>query len=169
MEKIDLSDLFNTKSQADDFSARLTIVLKKIFETGFHPEKALLEQYGIKKTEAIMTLLRNNNINPESRIGIKEFFEKVQEKVSTLPVLSLVLAFEPSEENLQAFSRWFILNTNKQVLFEIKVDTTLIGGALILSEGKYLDYTIRPSFEKIMNATLFGVKTTPRVTASTGK
>ena len=77
METIDLSDLFNTRAQAEDFSARLAIILKQAFATGFNPEKALLEQFGISKKEAFMTMLRNNNINPESRLAIKEFIEKM--------------------------------------------------------------------------------------------
>lgn len=167
METIDLSDLFNTRAQAEDFSARLAIILKQAFATGFNPEKALLEQFGISKKEAFMTMLRNNNINPESRLAIKEFIEKIQAKIATLPTISLVLAFEPNEETLQSLSRWFILNTNKQVLFEIKVDKSIIGGASILSGGKYLDYTIKPNFEKMMNLTLYGRSIPPKAGVKT--
>lgn len=156
METIDLSDLFNTRAQAEDFSARLEIILKQAFSTGFNPQKALLEQYGIAKQEAFMTLMRNNNVNPESRIAIKEFIEKIQLKIQSLTVISLVLAFEPTQQTLQSLSRWFILNTSKQVLFDIKVDASIIGGAEIMSGGKYLDYSIRPAFEKTMHLTLYG-------------
>lgn len=158
METIDLSDLFNTKAQAEDFSARLALVQKEAFETGFSPEKALLEQFGIAKQEAFMTLMRNNNINPDSRLAIKAFIETIQNKIATLPVISMVVAFEPTVQTLQALSHWFILNTNKQVLFDIKVDRSIIGGAAILSNGKFLDFSIRPAFDKVMNETLFGKK-----------
>lgn len=151
METIDLSDLFHTKAQADDFSARLSVITKKIFETSFNPEAALLESFGVKKKDIIMTLLRNNNINPESRLAIKEFFEKIQQKIVSLPVLSIILAFEPKEATLRALSSWFVLNTNKQVLFDISVDAELIGGAAIYSNGKYLDFSIRSAFHKAAN------------------
>ncbi|MDO8270036.1 MAG: F0F1 ATP synthase subunit delta [Candidatus Levybacteria bacterium] len=163
MEVIDLSDLFNTRSQAEDFSARLELVAKEIFETGFNPEKALLSQFGITKKETFMNLLRNNNVNAESRLAIKEFIDKIQAKIASLPVMSMVLAFEPTDETLQAFSRWFILNTKKQVLFDIKIDKTIIGGAAILSNGKYLDYSIKPTFEKVMTNTLLGHRTPRKV------
>lgn len=148
METIDLSDLFHTKAQADDFSARLSEIEKKIFETNFNPETALLEHFGIKKKDIFMTLLRNNKVNPESRLAIKEFIEKIQQKISSLSVLSIILAFEPKEETLRALSSWFVLNTNKQVLFDISVDRALIAGAAIYSNGKYLDFSIRSTFFK---------------------
>ena len=125
--------------------------MKKVFETNFNPETALLEQFGIEKKEAFMTILRNNKVNAESRLAIKDFIEKVQQKIETMPVLSLVLAFEPDNATLQGLSQWLILNTNKQVLFDIKIDRTLIGGASIYSNGKYLDFSIKPVFDKVFD------------------
>lgn len=146
METIDLSDLFHTKAQADDFSFRLAEIAKKLFETNFNPESAFLEQFGIKKKDTFMTLLRSNNVNAESRLAIKEFIEKIQKKISSLSVLSIILAFEPNEATLRSLSAWFLLNTKKQVLFDISVDKGLIGGAAIYSNGKYLDFSIRSTF-----------------------
>ena len=163
METIDLSDLLNTRSQAEDFSARLTFVAKEAFATGFNPEKSLLTHFGLEKKEAFMTLMRNNNINPESRLSIKEFIDKVQQKITAMQVVSMVFAFEPTDKTLQTLSRWFVLNINKQVLFDIKIDKSLVGGAAILSNGKYLDYSIRPILEKTTNQTLFGKSIPPKV------
>lgn len=157
---VDLSDLFNTRPQAIDFSARLTVILKKIFEKEFNPENVFMEQFGIEKKDKFMTLLRDNNINAQSRLDIKNFIERIQTLIGALPVISLVLAFEPQQKTLQLLSRWFVLNTSKQVLFDIKVDETLIGGAAILSGGKYLDFSIKPEFDKIFAQT-FKPQTVP--------
>lgn len=153
MDTIDLSDFFNTRPQAIDFSARLTTILKLVFAKEFNPEQILLDQFGIEKKDKIMTLLRDNGVNAQSRLDIKNFLEKIQAKINTLPVVSLVLAFEPKEATLQSLSRWFLLGMNKQVLFDIKVDKSLIGGAAILSNGKYLDYSIRPEFQRAFDQT----------------
>ncbi len=154
MELLDLSELFTTKPEAEDFSNRLALIEKEIFETSFNPEKALLEQFGIRKKEVFMTTLRNNKINVESRIAIKEFIDKIQQKIASLTVISLVLAFEPTDQTLQGLSRWFVLNAKKQVLFEIKVDKSIIGGASILSGGRYLDYSIKPAFDRVFTEAL---------------
>lgn len=164
MELLDLSELFNTKPQSVDFSSRLSIVLKQIFEKDFNPEKVLMEQFGIEKKDLFMTLLRDNNINATSRLDIKGFIDKIQAKINSMNVISLVFAFEPKNETLQSLSRWFVLNTNKQVLFDIKVDTSLIGGAAILSNGKYLDFSVKPAFDKIFQQTFV-----PSTTAATHK
>jgi len=151
--EIDLSDLFNTKSQSVDFASRLNSILKQIFEKEFNPEKVLMEQFGIEKKDRFMTLLRDNNINATSRLDIKSFIEKILEKINTMPVMELVLAFKPTDKTLQSLSSWFILNTKKQVLLDIKIDKNLIGGAAILSNGKYLDFSVKPNFDKIFDDT----------------
>jgi hypothetical protein len=148
MENLDFSDFFNTKPEADDFVVRMTIISSKIFETSFNPHVALLEQFGIEKRDAFMKLLLNNQVNAESRKAIKSFIDSMIIKISSLPVMSLVLAFEPKTETLKLLSEWFIVNTKKQVLFDIKVDPGLIGGAAIRSRGKYLDFSIKPVFDK---------------------
>ena len=58
---------------------------------------------------------------------------------------------------LQGLSRWFILNTKKQALFDITVDRNLIGGVAIRAEGKYLDFSIKPDFDRAFRET-FGPK-----------
>lgn len=153
MDILDLSELFNTKPQAVDFSARIEYVIGKVFEKTFNPEKLLLEQFGIEKKEKLITLMRDNRVNLNSRIDIKNFLEKVKEKIDGMTVVSIVIAFEPKEKSLQTLSRWFVSSINKQVLFDVKVDRSLIGGAAILYQGKYLDYSIKPDFEKAYERT----------------
>lgn len=150
MESIDLSDFFKTKEEALDFSARLKKISEKVFENDFSVEKAFMEQFGIKKKEKFITLLRDNNINTESNSHIGDFFNKVQEKLSSLASVSLTIAFEPTEQTLKFLSEWFLVNTKKQVLFDIKVDRNLVAGALISSNGKYLDFSVRQKFDQLV-------------------
>lgn len=165
MDNLDLSSFFNTKPQAQDFSTRLAGIAQKIFETSFNPEAALLDQFGIEKKDDFMVLMRNNNVNGQSRKAIKEFIDAIQSKISSLPVLSIVMAFEPKDKTLRVLSQWFIVNTKKQMLFEIKVDPTIVGGAAMYVGGQYLDYSIKPKFDNIVNEILYGVKSAAPVAA----
>ena len=154
MDQLDLSGFFNTKTQAQDFSTRLSLVSEKIYENNFNLENSLLEQFGIKKRDGFITLLQNNKINTASGSDLKEFFTKIQQKVSTIPVLTLTIAIEPKETLLHEISEWCLLNTNQQVVFDITVDDSLIAGAIIYFSGKYLDFSIRDTFSQVLNNTL---------------
>lgn len=148
---IDLTPFFKTKAQAVDFSTRMASLSAKIYEANFNLEQMLLDEFGIQKKDKFMALLRNSKVNPESATALKAFFTKIQETTNALPVLSLTMAFEPKDKTLQALSEWFMMNVKKQMLFEITVDPLIIGGANINYKGRFLEASIRPVFDKMLN------------------
>ncbi len=84
--------------------------------------------------------------------------------VAALPVMSLVLAFEPKDTTLIALSEWFLLNIKRQALFEITVNPRMIAGVTISFKGRHLDFSIKPTFDAIV-AEFMSVKPIP-VTSS---
>ena len=154
MASLDLSAFFQTKAQSADFSSRLAALSEKIYETNFNLEKSLMEQFGLKKKDEFMKILRDQNVSIETNTELKKFLTDMQKDISALPVLSLTLAFEPKEKTLKALSEWFVLNIKKQLLLEINVDPQLIAGASISFNGKDSDYSIREKFDTIMQKTI---------------
>ena len=150
MDGVDLSSFFHTKAQSHDFSIRLANLSDKLYETGFDLEKALIDDLGLTKKEKFMSLLRNNNVNISSISDLRNFLDKLQEKIKNLPTLSLSLSFEPNEQTLELLDEWFTLNLKKQFIFDIAVNPKLIGGAAINFNGKYLDCSIKSKFDKIL-------------------
>lgn len=154
MEVLDLSDFITTKGEANDFLARLTAISDKLYQTEFNLKKAITEQFGVAKSDRFLTLLRDNNINAETLPAVKDFLQKIQEQVSKLPVIAIAMAFEPSEQTLKDLSEWFLVNMKKQMIFDITVDHSLVAGATITYNGKFTDFSIRPTFQRILQDTV---------------
>jgi hypothetical protein len=150
MDQVDLSDLFTTRVEANDFLARLTTISELFFKNGFNLEKALIDQFGVNKSDRIIAILRQNNINPESIPAVKDFFFILMSKISSLPVLTLTIAFEPTAQTLKNLSEWFFMNMHKQMLFDIKVERSVIAGAHIRYNGKFFDFSIKSTYEKVL-------------------
>ncbi len=154
MDELDLSDFFQTKDQANDCIIRLGTLSEKIYNTNFNLEKELTREFGIKKKDAFIKLLRDNNIDTKSNSVLKAFLNTVIEKAKNLPLLSLTVAFAPKEQTLKALSQWCLLNINKQALFDITVDPNLIAGAVVNFKGKSMDFSMRPHFDRIVEDVL---------------
>lgn len=150
MEQADYSNFFHTKAQASDFSARLSNVSDKIFETGFDLEKVLSKELGIEKKEKFISFLREANVNMDKAKDIKDFLDLLVQNISKLPTLYINIAFEPTDETMKLLSEWFILNIKRQFVFDITLNRELIGGALIDFNGKASDYSIKSKFDKIV-------------------
>lgn len=152
---MDLSDFFTTKAQATDFSTRLSSILESTYKTGFNLEKALMEQFGIEKKDKFTALLRDNNVSIDSIEVLKIFFTKIQESIANMTILPIIIAFEPKEQTLKTLSDWFLMNLKKQMLFDIKVDKNIIGGAAITYNGKFMDFSVKSKFDQIINNILY--------------
>ena len=150
METFDLSVFCKTKAQATDFSTRLSEIASQIYHTGFQLENTLTASLGMQKKDAFMRLLREQKIAVTSQQALKEFFATLQDKASSMPILTITTAFEPNEAVLKTISDWFLINVKKQVLFDVHVDTTLIAGCTITYNGKFKDYSIRKKFITIL-------------------
>jgi F0F1-type ATP synthase delta subunit len=164
MKTLDFSAFFQTKAQATDFSSRIATVSEKIYETEFDLEKSLMTEFGLKKKELLLTMLRDNEISAESPKKLKDFLADLQKDITSLPVLAIKIAFEPNDKNLKAFSEWFVMNTKNQVLFDITVDRRLVAGAIFNFNGRDADYTIKDKFLEIVHD--FVVKSSPSNTVT---
>lgn len=166
METLDLSAFFKTKAEALDFSVRLAAISQKVFETDFQLEPALSEQFGLQKKQLLLALLRDNGVQVEKASALKDFLSQLQTQIRSLPVLTLSLAFEPKDKTLKVLSDWFLLNMKRQVLFDITVDPTLIAGIAIHFNGKFLDFSIRETFKKVLSELLTSSPSAPVSTPS---
>jgi hypothetical protein len=162
MEELDLSDFFHTKSQATDFSVHLASISEEIYQTGFDLEKTLLKHFGMKKKDKFISLLRDNKINIYVNSELETFFAKIQKRIADLPTLSLVVAFEPTEETFKLLSDWFILNIKREVLLDIAIDTKIIGGATVSFKGKYVDCSIKSKFDQVFKEVLANKPQSPQ-------
>ena len=61
----------------------------------------------------------------------------------TCKSLELTIAFQPNEETINLFSDWVKKNVEKDLLLDLHFDKGIVGGAVIISEGAYKDYSVR--------------------------
>lgn len=165
---MDLSGLFITKTQATEFIQRISRVVDTLYTANFDLEKILAEQLGLQKKDRLMKLFFENNINTGDKDAVRDFLQKIITAATAIPTVELTLAFEPTEEILMSLSQWFMMQLKKQAIFAVKVDYSLIGGAIITFNGKYKDCSLKSVFEKVISAgtTPASARTTAPVSAT---
>lgn len=154
MDSLNLSDFFTTKGQATDFLSRLATLSEMIYKTDFKLETSLMGLFGIQKKDKFLTLLRENNIPSNSAEDLKNFIITLQTTIAKLPVFSLTIAFEPTEQTLKVISEWFVMNLRKQAIFDFVVDPSLIAGATINYNGRFKDYSFKNPVEQMLSTLL---------------
>ena len=147
---LDLTPFFTTKGQATDFTVRLSAIVEAIYHTNFSIEKTAMEMLGIKKSEYLLKLMRDNGISLNSAPEVKKFLETIIASIKKMPVLTMTIAFEPTEKTFKLLNDWFVINLKKQFILELIIDPTILSGAIIKYGGAFLDCSGKPLFEKII-------------------
>lgn len=152
MQELDLSAFFTTKSQATDFTSRVANLSERMYQTDFVLEKSIRDLFGLQKADTFSVLMREMQVNSQSKADLKLFFTKLLDYTNKLPVLTLTLAFEPNDQSLKILSDWFIMNLKKQVLFDIAIDKNLLAGVAMTYKGKYVNFSIRPQAMQLIES-----------------
>lgn len=62
--------------------------------------------------------------------------------------VSITIAFEPSRQFLSSVQRWFEANLGQRVILDLVIDEGIVGGAIIVCNDHYKDYSIVRDFSK---------------------
>jgi hypothetical protein len=69
----------------------------------------------------------------------KQFLDGLRDALLQLPVLTLEVAFDPTDETVATLIAWVRENIGPSVILELSVDRSLLGGARIAFGGRFLE------------------------------
>lgn len=74
--------------------------------------------------------------------------KELEKKVAKIQKLTIFIAFEMPEPDLEKLGVWVRKNLRSDILIEIKIDPTLIAGASLSFKGVYRDYSLKMRIEE---------------------
>ncbi|GAF70006.1 unnamed protein product [marine sediment metagenome] len=135
-----------TTEEADKLNEEIDLLLNSFFEerepgqTGF--------DYALKnKVRAWLSSILSEELSKEG-VDTEFFLEELKKKLTTFKILKLDLAFEPTEAVIERMSLFARKNISEDVLLEINHLPNLIGGAVIIYEGEYRDFSLKKPVEE---------------------
>lgn len=146
----DLVDIVKTKRQASDFTNNLLNLKEKLFKTSQTMDQRLSECLSETQKEKVLSLSEKLGIDINDSKTVESLILLIIKTIREFPTITLCLAFEPSNEFVNSIGEWFISNTNICVLVEITVDYSIIAGAIIVSEGNYIDLSIKKKIDELL-------------------
>lgn len=139
-----------TKNEVNNLSLLLRKLTGQLFKEGFDLDKFLAQETSYELNQSIKNLLKENRLSTASdKSTLQTFFLQVQEPISSLPVVHIILAFPPKVGLVKFIHDWFYQNFKKTVTLDISVDPSLIGGGVISFGGKANDYSLKNTIEQV--------------------
>jgi hypothetical protein len=75
-------------------------------------------------------------------------FNTISEKVKKMPAVNMYIPYEPVPAEIVKLGTWFRKNTYPNILIDLHVDYTLLGGCAFAWKGMYRDYSLRYFMQK---------------------
>jgi len=128
--------------------ASVLVVLEE-FTASFFSSQSLEQQQQLfrklppETAEILIAALAKEQITPNNQISIKRQIDELTTKLKTCKLIQLTLAFQPDEVTVTLFSDWIKKNIQPDLLIDLQFDKTIVGGALLIANGVYKDYSVR--------------------------
>lgn len=146
---LDILKVIYTKDQALLFHNQLDTLINSIFTSDISPKQKIEQLFTIEIKDALLTTLEKNNIDTNNPMIVKNFIVELKKELDNLPLLILQVAFEPAAQTLKKISDWFIRSLNKKYLLDIQIRREIIGGAIIIVNGKIKDYSLIKKIQEL--------------------
>jgi hypothetical protein len=148
MQQPALFDQILAKIRTTSDLSQVLSCFEELIDTFFAPKKLEEQQQIFRKlplelANILIKAFASEPITAENQIRIKREIDDLIDKLHTCKNIQMTIAFHANEETITFFSDWIKKNIKKDLLIDLHFDKTIVGGALIIADGSYKDYSVR--------------------------
>lgn len=148
IERTLLFETVFTKEDLELFYKEVDQLLSLIFTGPGALEEKMDKIVSADKKNSLINYFKTVNANTSNLIEINQALSKIREIGDAIPIVTLELAFEPTEGVIKAIGYWFLKRLQTKVILDLHLERSIIGGAYIAFNGTYRDYTLQTKINK---------------------
>ncbi len=140
-----------THAEAEKIQDILNEVLENLYKV-HHTDTLtmLLDKLPASVGEVLNQQIEQKKLDLQTPEAIKNFADNFSQVLKSNELLTLTLAFEPSYELTQKIASLIKTEFGLNTLIEFKIDSHVMGGAIITFKGEYLDYSLKNKIDHFL-------------------
>lgn len=140
----DVSELLDIlqRLQGDIFQKRTTL------------EKSLQTDIPVPLSTIIMKMANEQKVTLQDPTATDRFLTELQDAIKAIPALHLTVSISPTLQLINQISDWLLLQVPEHVILDFTTDRSLIGGAKVGFNGKYVDYSLKKQVAGLLTTNL---------------
>ena len=135
--------LIKTKAYADEVIEKIDELKESLYNKRVDLDKKMAELFSFELKEKIKAYSWHEQVNLNDPESFGKFLINLRSHIKNMPVVTVKIAFNPDEEIVTEITRWFVENYGKNILVEIKYDSSLIAGAIIIFNKLEKDFSLK--------------------------
>jgi F0F1-type ATP synthase delta subunit len=145
----DLITSLKTTQEVESFVSEIDTLMFEFYNTkGLLIHKAL-DSISFGTVGKIMQAFLKNNLDINNKDTFVSFFQTLKILIKKLKVIKLVLAFDPTRRTIEKIHNFVKENIGIGYILDIEVYHDVLGGAIVIFNGKYKDFTLKKNLEEV--------------------
>lgn len=129
--------------------SEISLVLEVLFRQQADLEKILEAKVSPQLRAYILGLLQGKSLDETLREKIAKTLAEIKNKAEGLEAITLTLAFQAQQSTIDKISSFARQNLGENTIIEINVEPNILGGAIIVFNGRYHDYSLKTKLEEV--------------------
>lgn len=138
-----LEDTYSLNSLKKKVRALKDSLTEEFFGAGDHDKLALDDE-----DKEWLKSLPEEYLKQFKKEEFNEIFRKLEKDIESLNPLTVYLAFDPEAGQVKEIGEFIRNNFSKDMLIDIKLDGSLIGGCALIWKGVYKDYSLKAHLQE---------------------
>lgn len=147
----DIVSIVRTQKDASELLSKLDELINAFYNIKTNASEKINELLPYDKKEHILAIMQGKHVKIDDTTSVQNYLIGFRNTIQSLPVITMHLAFEPTQDTVASFSNWFLVTLKKEVLLDLVLDQSLIGGCAIEYKGKYKEYSVKKKLEELYN------------------
>jgi F0F1-type ATP synthase delta subunit len=145
----DLITSLKTTQEVESFVSEIDTLMFEFYNTkGLLIHKAL-DSISFGTVGKIMQAFLKNNLDINNKDTFVSFFQTLKILLKKLKVIKLVLAFDPTRRTIERIHNFVKDNIGIGYVLDIEAYHDILGGAIVIFNGKYKDSTLKKNLEEV--------------------
>jgi F0F1-type ATP synthase delta subunit len=145
----DLITSLRTTQEVADFISEIDNLMLAFYKSDKPSLKKALDSVSTDSAKKIMQTFSKNNLDINDRDTVINFFETLKTLTKKFKVIKLVLAFNPTLKTISNIHNFVKDTLGIGYVFDIEVSEEILGGAIVIFDGKYNDFSLKKKIEDI--------------------
>lgn len=143
----DLITSLKTVGQVNDLSLELDNLASVLFKSEKMTFEKAMTTISENTAKIIMDIFAKNKLDPNNNEDARDFLETLKLLIRKFRIIKLILAFDPTLKTIEKIHDYIFENIGIGYILDIEVDETVLGGSVVIFNGKYRDFSLRKSLD----------------------
>ena len=145
----DLITSIKTTQEVLDLSLEIDMLISTLSQSQNLSLDKAIAAISITTGKKIMQIFEKNNLDVNDSELTSDFLETLKDLIKKFKVIKLILAFDPSQRTIENIHEFVASDIGIGYILDVEVSERVVGGSVVIFNGKYWDFTLRKSLENI--------------------